>query len=407
MRNEATVYVIYKNRTKNPTAPLNLRVTFAGNPRIYSTNSGEQFTDKEFKELQTSVKKGRKHYPHSVEKAKKIAEDIVKQLGADFSFDTFTERYRRQLYGNYAGTESLQSVFDWYVSQHKRGLAIHTLNDYQAAVNWAKRCKSDVKVGDITCEFVKKLDNLLESEGRAINTKKIYFRELKAIYMFAVKKGLVVDTKPFEGRSLTSTRKTNIGLSGDDFRKIVNYNGNDKLIQFGRDMFVLSFLCNGNYLSDVLRIKNKNIDERGMVRFCREKTKDTGLEICFLLTDNAREIFNRYGELNKDNPNEYVLPFLRGKSASQQQIIVHDINRRVRKGLARLCQELKLGKVTVKQARNTYASLAFASHRSPREIQADLGHTQIQTTIGYINSISSQSLETGKDIKEQYVSTEH
>lgn len=403
MRNEATVHVIYEKRTKKNKCPLKLRVTFARIPHAYSTNSKEEFTKEEYKKLKQQVQKGRMKYPSSVEKAKRIAEEIIQRLGPNFSFDTFNKLYRRQLFGNYASTESLQAVYDRYVTEHPRSLAVHTIKDYQGAVNWAKKVKAEVKVGDITAEFVKKMNGLFEEANMSINTRKIYFRELKAIYLFAVKEGLIVDTNPFGAWSLASTRKQNIGLTEADLSKIVNYQGTNRIAQFGRDFFLLSFYCNGNYLSDVLRLQNKNISEDGHVRFSREKTKYTGLMITFYLIDHARTLLNKYGEIDPSKPNEYILPYLRGKTDEQQVSIVHDINNRVRKGLKVLATELGLHTITAKQARNTYASIAHESSRGIRDIQADLGHTHIQTTIDYINSISGTAIQQGKELKQRFV----
>ena len=406
MRNKATIHVVWNDYKGASTKKnLKLRVTFGGKPRLYATNSDEEFTEQEFKTLKKKVERGKGEYPKSVTKAVETATRIINQLGADFSFDVFSESYRRQLYGNYCSTDDIQNVFDLYTVSHPKGLSAHTIKDYQAAVNWALKCKDNLKIGDITSTFVKKLVGMLDRDGKSINTRKIYLRSLKAIYRFAVKKNMVIDTKPFEAQSLTSTRKMNFGLTEEDFIKVIEYNGDNSEAQFARDMFLLLFHCNGHYMSDILRIKNKNI-ENGYVRFVREKTKDTGLEVCFLLTNEARKLFSKYGKIDPDSPEDYVLPYLIGKSEEQIQSKVHDMNKRVRKGLSVLCSELGMAKITTKQARHTYASIANSSKRSIQEIQADLGHTNIQTTIGYINRVSVSSLQSGKQMKDRF-STKH
>lgn len=406
MRNKATIHVIWGDyKSSSPVKKLKLRITFGGKPRVYATNSDEEFTETEYQQLKRRVEKGRGEYPRDVGKAIKIATEIVNHLGAEFTFDAFTESYRHQLYGNYCSTDELQSVFDLYKVQHPKGLAIHTVKDYQSAVNWALRCKKNIKIGEVTTAFVKDFVERLDEDGKSVNTRKIYLRGLKAIYKFAVKKGMVVDTQPFESQSLTSTRKMNFGLTEEDFLKVIEYDGENMEAKFARDFFLLSFHCNGHYLSDVLRIKNKNI-ENGYVRFIREKTKDTGVEVCFILTEEAKRLFNKYGEIAPDRPDDYVLPYLRDKNKEQQQSKVHDVNKRVRKGLSILCKELGLSKITTKQARHTYASIANISNRSIQEIQSDLGHTNIQTTIGYINRVSTGSLMSGKEMKDRFT-TKH
>ena len=222
MRNKATIHVVWNDYKGASTKKnLKLRVTFGGKPRLYATNSDEEFTEQEFKTLKKKVERGKGEYPKSVTKAVETATRIINQLGADFSFDVFSESYRRQLYGNYCSTDDIQNVFDLYTVSHPKGLSAHTIKDYQAAVNWALKCKDNLKIGDITSTFVKKLVGMLDRDGKSINTRKIYLRSLKAIYRFAVKKNMVIDTKPFEAQSLTSTRKMNFGLTEEDFIKKV------------------------------------------------------------------------------------------------------------------------------------------------------------------------------------------
>ena len=403
MYQKATVAVVYENKSGEGSKPLKIRVTFNRSPRTYPTGSTLKLTKEEWKRQGT---KKVKDALADVEIARMKACKIVDDMGADFTFEEFSERYNRDVFGKYNTQLDMQYIFDSYVEDKSRSrtLSQGSITDYQTAVNWVLDYKPRARIQDITKEFVNRLEAHIRARKPDVreNTLRLYYRELKALYNYAVSKEWIKDNKPFGNRSLQCTRRKNIGLSVETVQKIKEYQSDDKLAMLGRDFFLLSCELNGNYISDALSLKNRNLSNGNILTFTRRKTRKAGIEIKIELTEQALELLRKYGKIDPNKPDEYILPILAGaKDPKQEDNRIHDFIRKVNDGLAIVCEQQGIPIVKSGQARHTYASLVCENGRSIYEIQADLGHGNVLTTQGYLNSISTESIERAKQLKER------
>ena len=174
---------------------------------------------------------------------------------------------------------------------------------------------------------------------------------------------------------------------------------------FGRDMFVLSFELNGHYMSDIIRLKNKNVTktEKGwLLQFIRQKTKRNAITISLFLTDEAIRIIEKYGHLDLSRPNDYIFPWLCNAQTERQiNDRIHSINDRANTGLRIITEELELPHITMAQARHTSATLQSDCGLTIQDIQMNMGHNNVKTTQGYINSLRTSAMQRTKAIKEQ------
>ncbi len=69
-------------------------------------------------------------------------------------------------------------------------------------------------------------------------------------------------------------------------------------------------------------------------------------------TSQAETILNKYGKINPDAPDEY-------KNLKSQENKVHDIIRKVNRGLGKISSALGIQKTTTYTARHTYASFLY------------------------------------------------
>lgn len=386
---------------------LELLIRFHSVKHIYSTYTKNKITLGEF-----NNKRNKAHIAafEEADSALRSAQDIIRELGITFTFEAFKERYLIRVRGCYASNSDLGYVVDLFLNDTDRAypLSAGTKSDYRTAMNWVYRFKAKIKVSDINKSFVNRFEIfMLETNPNlSKNTRNIYLRALKAVYNYAVRKGLVVDQKPFAGRNLASTRKQNYGLEEEDFLKIVQYHSDDYQEMLGRDFFILSFQLGGNYLSDILRLKNKNLEltSKGYrLTFVRKKTQKANKPINLLLTDAAIDLLNKYGRVGLDSPTHYILPYLSDSlTEAQANDRVGDLAYKINAGLAMVCKKLNMQKVTLSQARHTYATIGRDNGLMDRDIQNDLGHTDIRTTIGYMNSVTTKSLNTSRDFRERF-----
>ena len=77
-------------------------------------------------------------------------------------------------------------------------------------------------------------------------------------------------------------------------------------------------------------------------------------------TSQAETILNKYGKINPDAPDEYILPyFICLKNLKSQENKVHDIIRKVNRGLGKISSALGIQKTTTYTVRHTYASFLY------------------------------------------------
>lgn len=385
---------------------LELRITYRRVPRYFATNGIRKLSEEEFNNKKL---KAYKEAFEEVRPAYSAACEIVDKLGENFSFEAFARDYKRIVRKEISSVYDVRSIFDEYLSDinHPRPLSEKTKVTYNTTLNWLLKYKDDLTIDQITSETVSKLEIYIRSIRPDIsqNSVNMYLRCLRAVYNFAVEKGYVDDTRPFKKQSLISTRKTNYGLSRESLKQILAYSSSDNTAQFGRDFFVLSFELNGHYMSDVLRLKNKNVrkTEDGLVlEFIRHKTMQHARTVSQFITDTAKEIIEKYGHLDITRPDEYIFPYLHNaKTEKQINDRIHDINHRANQGLRILSAELGLPHITIAMARHTYANLLCESGRSLMDIQMDMGHSNSLTTQGYINSLRTSAMKQSKAIKDQ------
>lgn len=385
---------------------LELRVTYNRIPRFFATNGTIKLTEEEFRN------KHLKKYKEAFEEIHadyNAAIEIIGKLGDNFSFEAFYRDYKKMIRGETSSAYDMRTIFAEYLSDtnRTRQLADRTISAYCTTLNWLVKFKERITIDEITGEMVSRLNTFMHKFKPDIsqNTVNMYFRSLRAVYNYAVEKGYVQDKRPFKKFPLTSTRKVNFGLSIQSFQQIVAYRSSDEKAQFGRDFFVLSFDLNGHYLSDILRLKNKNISmtEVGWkIEFIRHKTKRHAITVSIYPTDVGMQLIEKYGCVNKAHPNDYIFPFLNNAHTERQiNDRINDINYRANVGLRIVTEELGLPHTTMAQARHTYATIGNERGRSTTDIQMDMGHANSTTTQGYINSLRTNAMKQSKMMKEQ------
>lgn len=405
MYQTATVKVVYENKSGEGSKPLKIRVTYKRIPRTYPTGSELKLTKDEWARPNT---KKVKDAIADIEPKRQIALKLVEELGDEFTFEAFSKRYNREAFGRYETRLDIQHVFDCYKDDKSRSRALSqgSITDYQTAVNWVKDFRPKAQINDFSKEFINMLqEHIVDRKPNvSVNTLKLYLRELKALYNYAVSKEWIKDNKPFEKMGLQCKRRQNIGLPLEDVKKIWEYQSDDKLAMLGRDFFILSIELNGNYLSDALSLKNRNLSEDNLLTFTRRKTQKAGIEIKVQMTKQGLDLLRKYGKIDPSKPNEYILPMLAGNLTPKQiDSRIHDFTKKVNAGLKIVCEQQGIPHVKCGQARHTYASLCVENGRSIYEIQQDLGHGNIVTTQGYLNKLSSLSINRAKQLKESWM----
>lgn len=188
-------------------------------------------------------------------------------------------------------------------------------------------------------------------------------------------------------------------LTNEDIQKIVNMiEFDNKKQEYARDLWLLSYRCNGINFVDLLKLRWDNI-KGDYIIITRTKTETTRknniTEIVIPLWDKLKTLINKVGDkespfilgLNKEGCSD---SYLRNKSMKyRKKINLH---------LREISNKLKLTlPLTLETARDAYATTLLRSGKSKDEISTMLGHSNSVVTEHYLGSLD---LDKIKDINK-------
>ncbi|WP_297693906.1 site-specific integrase, partial [uncultured Eudoraea sp.] len=253
--------------------PVKIRVTLNRVQKYYSIGLDLIVTD--YDRIQNgSVRKELRIYKNKIADWENRAKDIIHQLDT-FSFEEFKSR----LYDNRSvKVTDVYALFDQKLDALKSQGKISTSSIYNDAKNSLKRFKSKLNLMDVTSDFLKNYESYMISEGRSVTTISIYIRSLRSIYNQAIDAEMV-DRKyyPFGKNKYQPKAPRNIKkvLTIEQIKSIIDYKveeGSNQ--QLAKDMWLLSYYCNGMNMKDIINLRFKNIQE-DRIYFERLKTTTT------------------------------------------------------------------------------------------------------------------------------------
>ena len=201
---------------------------------------------------------------------------------------------------------------------------------------------------------------------------------------------------PFKGGkySIPKVESLNESLTEEELTKIHNYSSENFYKQRARDYFMTSYYMRGWNLTDLARWeKKKDI-------MPRKKTRKTSGKLLKVrkLNDALKEVIKR----NKGT-GIYVFNILEeGMTEIQRVAKIKSVVKSVSENLKYIAKELNISsKLSFRWARNSFTTIANQDKNiNPVDLQELLGHSKIETTIGYIKSLDKQRDETIDDIMD-------
>ena len=178
---------------------------------------------------------------------------------------------------------------------------------------------------------------------------------------------------------------TNRGLTKEQLKKIFEFSSDNWYHQMARDYFMLSYFFHGINLKDLSQLK------KGQTDYVRSKTKfSTKKEskIKFKITDKIAEIISRH-----EGHGKYLLDILDDKddAATIQKKVDNKISS-ISKQMKHIAKILELpSELSYMWAKHTVGTNLARSNVNMRTIQEVFNHTDINTTIKYINSLKDEN----------------
>lgn len=255
----------------------------------------------------------------------------------------------------------------------------------------------DIRMSQITSQFVIRYMNFLKNGGATDNTVNFYMRNFRTFYNLAMKDGFIPRISyPFDCIHTKPCKTVKRALSRKEMSRLLHFPLPEKSsARFARDLFLFSFYTQGMSFVDIVFLKWENVNGE-IISYTRHKSKQL---IKIGITPQIQELFERYGtDKNTIGNDGYIFPiintnpqeFEQRSEYNQYRSALGHINRK----LKQIADELKISiPLTTYVARHTWATLARENGIPVSTISAGLGHTTESMTQVYLKELDIDYLK--------------
>jgi integrase len=324
-----------------------------------------------------------------------IAESIVPFTFTDFENVFYAEKIKsRKIQLN----DGVNSIYEKHMQALNDEGRISTARSYQDSLTSMLSYKKNLKVSQITPDFLKGYEKWMTDNGRSLTTVGMYVRALRTIFNMAIENEVIDASKyPFKKYTIPAPQKISRTLKKEEIKQIINYTAKRDADAVALDYWVFSFISNGMNFKDIALLKYGNING-DFLEFRRAKTKRTtnnnSLPIMVPLDENLSYIIKKRG--NKSIKKEdYIFPILKhGLTPQQEYDHIKTFVRNTNKRLTRVGIELGLSlKVTSYVARHCFATIQKNNNAPLAYISEALGHSNLKTTQNYFGRFEDEGLK--------------
>lgn len=288
----------------------------------------------------------------------------------------------------------LKDLFEFYILSS--GNKIKTSKRYQYTLNVFEKFKPNLLVTDIDVDFLRQFERKRMIDKTTPATISGNLRDLRSVLNFFIHKEPLIPKDyvyPFGkgGYSIKTSFSTKKVLSTDEIDRILNFNSDRNELIYARDIWELLYRCNGINFIDAFLMKWEYIQGDYIV-FYRRKTETTRRNnlkpIEVPLDPSILSIIHKWGIGNST----YVFGLMReDNDETYMYNKVEKIKKQINKSLREISQHLKLSlPLTIKTARETYATTLLRSGVSKDEIGEMLGHSNSIVTEHYLAGLEKE-----------------
>jgi integrase len=324
-----------------------------------------------------------------------IAERIVPFTFTDFENVFYAEKTQsRKIQLN----DGVNSIYEKHIQALNDEGRISTARSYKDSLTSMLSYKKNLKVSQITPDFLKGYEKWMTDNGRSLTTVGMYVRALRTIFNMAIENEVIDASKyPFKKYTIPAPQKISRTLKKEEIRQIINYTAKRDADAVALDYWVFSFISNGMNFKDIALLKYGNING-DFLEFRRAKTKRTtnnnSLPIMVPLDENLLYIIKKRGNKSKKKE-DYIFPILKhGLTPQQEYDHIKTFVRNTNKRLTRVGIELGLSlKVTSYVARHCFATIQKNNNAPLAYISEALGHSNLKTTQNYFGRFEDEGLK--------------
>lgn len=385
---------------KNGLYPVKLRVTYLRKQKYYGLKidlSKEDFEKITAPRPRGQYKEQKLYFDAFEQKANEIIESIDY-----FTFELFESRF----YNKSIKKDDVFNYYDNYIKQLENNNKLGNAEIYKLSKNSLKKFinKDELNFKEITVNFLNDFENFMINKGNTLTTVGIRMRCLRKLFNDYLENKDLPKNKnyPFGRNKYEIPQGNNVkkALNYEDIKKIFEYEPEPATNEvLAKNIFIFTYLCNGINISDILRLKFKNLDNNKII-FNREKTKNTKKSNLTPIVIELNEYILKILELHQNNDKaqeNYIFPFLKNNNTEQQnRVIIKNTTKTINKYLKLIATKLELNiNLTTYVARHSFATILKRQGVSTEYISESLGHNSLKTTKNYLASFED-------DVKKEY-----
>ncbi len=387
--------------------PVKVEVYFMGQKKRYEAKisltetewekmSAPKLKDEELKEKRVYIKN-----------LEKKALDIVKDLGSQFTLDSFDILFLGSESKLVRNKQDVYAAFEIYVGKLKEEGRIGTEKSYEAASKSLRQFMSKLNFTDITVPFLEAYERDMLKQGKSVTTIGIYLRSLRTIVNIARSEKVINEEQyPF---GLKSRKKYEIPRA-NNIKKALDESALSKILTcecvnddeaWARDMWLFSFYCNGMNMADIFHLKYRNIKGE-FLYFVRQKTirtKKVQEPIEIYLSEPIREIIEKWGTFDKSADNYVFGVFNNRMTAEEIYRIRLNTIRSINHYMKNIGERLKIEvPTTTYVARHSWATTLLRKGISTAYISKGFGHASFSTTEQYLGGFTQDQKKSVADL---------
>ena len=379
-----------KRRSKdNSTFPVKLIIYFDGDKKRYKT--GISLTEDNWIKLNATnlrdeqlrvIKRKLNIY---TEKANKVIQSLEDFSYSEFEAGFFDEKAIRR-------NSNLNELFKEYISFLKENDRIGSALSYGNTIRAINEFRSNLKLTDITKDFLIAFEKYLFAKKLSSATIAIYMRQIRRIVNVAIANGLLpIQKYPFRGYVIPTSRNIKKALNIEQVRMLLNYQTENDCHRKALDFWLFSYVSNGMNMTDICLLKPENL-EGDFFSFHRAKTKNMKKKdlrpIKVPLTELNRAVIKKWRSGRIGNP--YLFPILEaGLTAWQIKFRIQNFIAFINKHMKLVGEELGIdSKLGTYVARHTHATILKRNGAPTELIKENLGHSSVLTTESYLGDFT-------------------
>jgi len=284
-------------------------------------------------------------------------------------------------------------------SDFKKKKSYQRYKNYGTVINKLKHFwpKKKLYFDDIDVKFLRRFETFLMTEyENNENTVANNMKKIRRVFNVAQNENLISsDLYPFKHYKLPSCPVNKTKLSAHDIKKIEELKTKKGTrLDDSKNIFLFAYYCRGMRFRDVITLKWKNFKD-GKLEYIMSKTQKL---ITQRLLPQSIKILDHYRGEENPQRSHFIFPFMdHRKDYSDPEYFEKQIlakNALVNKYLVEIKKKAEIDEhISFHIARHSFAQLANKKDIRLLDIKDMLGHSSVDTTMSYLESLGDDHLD--------------